>query len=395
MDRIGILGGTFNPPHLGHEAAARAASEGLGLTRLLLIPAGTPPHKPLPEQTAGVQERLEMTRLMARRLPGAEVCDLEIRRPGKSYTVDTVRQLQARFPGAALWLILGTDMLMSFDTWYLPEEIVRCCALAVVPRFSDGRQALEEKARFLREKLGARVRVIDTPAVEISSTDVRRALAGGSAQDLLAPEVLEYIASHGLYQVHMGETDLEQLRSAVRARLSGKRYRHTLGCEETAAALARRYGACQTQARAAAILHDITKEVDLPGQLKLCAAYDIIPDKVQRENAALLHALTAAAIAQRDFHMPEEVVRAIRYHTTGRAGMTLLEKIIYLADYIEPGRAFPGVEQVRTLAEEDIDRALVLALSMSVRHLEEGGNGAAIHEDTRLALAYEKEETEI
>ena len=127
----------------------------------------------------------------------------------------------------------------------------------------------------------------------------------------------------------------------------------------------------------------------------MCASYDIIPDKIQRESSALLHALTGAAVAAHFFHAPEEIARAIRYHTTGRAGMALLEKIIYLADYIEPGRAFPGVEKVRALADTDIDRALVLALSMSVRHLEEAGKGAAIHEDTRLALAFEKEETKV
>ena len=396
MDRIGILGGTFNPPPLGHEAAARAARESLGLARLLLIPAGIPPHKSLPAGTAGAQERLEMTRLMARRLPFAEVCDIELRRPGKSYTADTVRALHTRFPDDELWLILGTDMLMSFDTWYRPDEIVRCCALAVVPRFSDGRQALEEKARALREKFGVRVCVIDAPAVEISSTEARRALAGGGAERLLAPEVLAYIRSHGLYAARAGEAmDLEALRRAARERLSEKRYLHTLGCEETAAALARRYGACEASARAAALLHDITKELDTPEQLKLCASYDIIPDKIQRESSALLHALTGAAVAAHVFHAPEEIARAIRYHTTGRAGMALLEKIIYLADYIEPGRAFPGVEKVRALADTDIDRALVLALSMSVRHLEEAGKGAAIHEDTRLALAFEKEETKV
>ena len=123
----------------------------------------------------------------------------------------------------------------------------------------------------------------------------------------------------------------------------------------------------------AAILHDITKKLDLNEQLLLCERYGIINDTSEAENAKLLHAKTGAAFARERFGVSDAVYDAIRWHTTGRAGMTLLEKVIYMADYIEPNRDFPGVEKLRALAESDLDAAMILGLEMSLEDLRSYG----------------------
>ena len=122
--KIGIYGGTFDPPHLGHMEAAKAALDKLGLDRLLIIPDREPPHKDLAAEAATPQQRLDMAALMADGLgPRAEASDLELRREGKSYTADTVEKLHEQFPEDELWLLMGTDMFLTVQNWYQPERI--------------------------------------------------------------------------------------------------------------------------------------------------------------------------------------------------------------------------------------------------------------------------------
>ena len=155
--------------------------------------------------------------------------------------------------------------------------------------------------------------------------------------------------------------------------LKPKRMSHVLGTEQEAAFLAEKYGADVTAARIAALLHDCTKKLDLPQQLSLCRHYAIPLDEMERNYLKLLHSKTGAAVARDRFGVSDEIYNAIFYHTTGKADMTLLEKIIYLADYIEPSRSFPGVEELRSLAFSDIRGALKLGLEMTVAHLKEQG----------------------
>lgn len=192
--RIGIFGGTFNPPHIGHVAAARACVEQLQLRRLLMIPTNIPPHKVLPEGSASPKQRMEMVRLAASMVPMAEACDLELRRKGPSYTADTVVQLKVLYPDSTLWLVVGTDMLETFHRWYRPEQILSVCRLAAVARGREDREKIERQAEALRRTLGARVDIIEHRVVEGSSTQFR----SGSRQ-LVPSEILRYIRSHRLY----------------------------------------------------------------------------------------------------------------------------------------------------------------------------------------------------
>ena len=147
-----------------------------------------------------------------------------------------------------------------------------------------------------------------------------------------------------------------------------------------------RYGADETQARVAALLHDCTKKLDMEGQLALCAQYHIRLDDLERHALKLLHAKTGAAIARDVFGVDDAVYWAIYWHTTGHADMTLLEKIIYLADYIEPSRDFPGVEDLRQAVHADLDGGLLKALNDSIQDMRQWGN--SVHHNTLDARDY-------
>ena len=167
---------------------------------------------------------------------------------------------------------------------------------------------------------------------------------------------------------------IEELEKAVMEFLKPSRVAHVLGCRQTAVELAKLYGADQTDAARAALLHDVTKAFDGPGQLTLCKEYGTIPDAFSAENPKTLHAITGALTAKYVFGENEAVVKAIECHTTGKADMNLLEMIIYVADYIEPNRDFPGVEELRKLAYQDIRKALKLGLEMTLDMLRRQGS---------------------
>ena len=167
---------------------------------------------------------------------------------------------------------------------------------------------------------------------------------------------------------------LEDLEQCVCALLKPNRVAHVLGCRDTAVALARRWGADATDAARAGLLHDITKALSGDLQLTLCDAYGIILDTFSKENPKTLHALTGSLVAERIFGESQTVVNAIRHHTTGKADMSVLEKIIYVADYMEPNRDFPGVDKLRQLAFTDLDGALRLGLTMTLDMLRRQGS---------------------
>ena len=388
MERIGIYGGTFNPPHLGHIQAAKAAVQALDLTRLLLIPDNIAPHKELPPGSPAPEQRLEMLRLATQDAPELEVSDLELRREGVSYTFETVLALSEQYPEAQLFLLMGTDMFVSFDTWKNTDIILSHAALGVLCRGDKGEQeAIAQKAAQLTAG-GARVELVNNPVLAISSTQLRRLIAFDCAEPFLPKPVAEYIRQHGLYDsgANWKSLPMEQLEPIVVRLLNPNRVRHVLGCRDTAVELARRWGADETDAARAGMLHDITKALDGPLQLTVCQEYGKILDAFSRKYPKTLHALTGSLVAERIFGENPQVVEAIRNHTTGRAEMGLLETIIYVADYMEPNRDFPGVEKLRELAFSDIYAALKLGLRMTLDHLAR--QGSEVSPETRQTIAW-------
>ena len=388
MERIGIYGGSFNPPHIGHIQAAKQAVEALGLSRLLVIPAAAAPHKKMPENSPTPRQRLDMLRLTLADDPRIEVSDLELNREGTSYTYETVLQLRQMYPNAELVLLMGTDMFLSIRSWKNPHIILDNVTLGVFYRGDKGETQAVEAMKAELAQQGNKVELVKNQIIEISSTQMRRLLAFRCAGTFFSEGVLEYIREHRLYDTRTDWKNLpmEQLEQVVIRLLNPNRVNHVLGCRDTAVELARHWGADEEDAARAGILHDITKAIDGPLQLTLCEAYGKILSDFSRRYPKTLHALTGSLVAKRIFGENEAVVSAIEHHTTGKADMNLLEKIIYVADYMEPNRNFPGVENLRELAFRDIDAALKLGLEMTLEHLNR--QGAEVSPASREALAW-------
>lgn len=389
--KIGIYGGTFNPVHNGHITAARAAVKALGLDKLLLLPANVPPHKTLPEGSASPEQRLEMAELAAGAVGKLAQADgIELQRTGKSYTSDSLRLLRQRYPEDELWLLMGSDMFLSLHRWHEPEVI---CALAHIGAFhrmdGDADEGFAAQKGLLERQFGAKVAIIDNEEIiPISSTQVRQALAKGEGEKLVPTAVWGYIRRCHLYGTHPDLTRLtpDELRPMAMSYLKPKRMPHVLGTEQEAVRLVRRYGGDEQEARIAALLHDCTKKLDMEEQLALCAAYGLALDELEQRALKLLHARTGAEIARRTFAVSDGVYSAIRWHTTGHANMTRLEKILYLADYIEPTRDFDGVDALRKVVYEDLDRGLLMGLTMTIGEME--SEGRPVHHHTMDAKNY-------
>lgn len=193
MAKIGIFGGSFNPPHSGHIMAAKAALEALSLDRLIFLPSNIPPHKPMPIKTAAKEQRLYMTHLAAKEV-GGEVSAMELIREGKSYTKDSIAEFKRLYPKDKLYFILGTDMLKSFLSWSQPEEILKHATLAALCRDEEERENMKVYAKNIQDALGGSIILIDNFVVKVSSTDIR------AKESLLLPySIAKYIEENGLY----------------------------------------------------------------------------------------------------------------------------------------------------------------------------------------------------
>ena len=395
--KTGIYGGTFNPIHLGHMQAAAFAAKELGLEQLVLIPAGIPPHKAMAQDSPENCHRLEMTRLAADKLQldlgiPVEVSDMEINREGKSFTSDTLSIWKAEHPEDELTLFMGTDMLTTFTAWHEPEKIAALAQICSFARGAEDKEALLAAKAVVEERYtGACVKVLDLPEiVEISSSELRESLAAGKGREYIDDAVYGYILRMGLYGTNADMKNLswEDLRAVSKSFLKAKRVRHVLGTEEEAVRLAKMYGVDEEDARVAALLHDCTKKLDMKEQLALCELFHLELDELEKVTLKLLHAKTGAAVARDLFGVKEEVYEAILWHTTGKADMTPLQKVIYLADYIEPNRKFPGVDTLRETVYRSMDAGLMMGLSMTIEEMN--GYGTPIHTKTMEALEYLK-----
>ena len=368
--KIAIYGGSFNPPHIGHVAAAQSVYEQLKPDRFLIIPTNVSPHKTMEDNSPQPMERLEMCRLAFGHIPGVEISDMEIRREGKSYTATTVEELRQEYPEDEICLVMGTDMFLSFRTWYRYQYLLENVTLAVLSREAYDTYEIEQFKAELERENDARVEIIPHQVLPMSSTEIRERLRLGLGSDLLPDQVYSYIVKMDYYDA---KPELSWLREKVMPYIHERRIAHCTGCESQAVLLAMHWGEDPDTAAIAGILHDITKNMDKDKQLLLCEKYGIILDNYEAENPALLHARTGAALAKDLFGISDEIYEAIRWHTTGKPDMTRLEQIIYLADFTEPTRDFEGVDVLRELSFENLDDAMALGLSMSLGEIRARG----------------------
>lgn len=378
-ERIGIMGGSFNPIHSRHlELAACALAEG-NLSRVLFLPTGNPPHKKT--GLAPAQDRLEMARLALIGKPLFTASSLEMEREGVIYTLDTLRLLERQYPSAELYYIIGEDTLLDLPNWHKPDEVFALCRFLVSRRATQN-AAAHPLCREL-EARGARFTYLSLPPMDISSTAIREALDQNREPVGLLPQVLEYIRIMGLYGVPPSPLGAAALYPPLRQALSDKRLLHSLLVAGTARDLALRHGQDPEAAALAGLLHDCAKCLPLADLQRIAKEQRLLVDRETLANQNLLHGPVGAALAQTRYGVEDpNILSAIGCHTLGKVGMLPLDMILYLADKIEPSRTlYPALPQVRALAQEDLIAAMKRMLHSTLQYV--AAQKAAPHPGTQ------------
>ena len=346
-ERIGVFGGTFDPVHTGHLLLAETARVQAGLSRVVFMPAHIQPFKQ-DTQTSPDDDRVRMLRFAVRDNPGFGVTTIEMDKGGVSYTIDSLRALREVYEGARLCFIIGTDMFLMIDKWKDAEALASEFDFAVGVRPGYRHDEAETRAETLRKAYGTRVDMVDNPPIDLSSTEIRRRISDGETIRYRVPEsVRRYLL--------------------VREKVGAERFEHTKRVIDLAVSMAERFGESMEKAELAALLHDFSK------------------DPAGGVENDLGHGDMAAEAAHDEFGVSDEdVLNAIRYHTTGRAGMSRLERIVFLADTVEPGRTYDSIARLRETCLDDLDRGTLTVLVELKEYLLR--KGLTVSADTEAAI---------
>ncbi len=362
--KIGVFGGTFNPPHAGHVRLIKAAADRIGMEKVLIIPSCIPPHK-MPGKLASGENRMEMCRLAFGGDSRFEISSTELDRGSKSYTVETLRELKKIYQDDEIYFVIGSDMLETFTQWYKWEEILELAFICAASREEGFKADLSVYTPEQREK----IIFLDIEPFEVSSTEIRVEIAKGKESSLIDPKVYEYIEKNNLY-----DDGLSAFRKILCEKLDEFRIYHSECVSECAAVLAEKYGADSEKARLAGLMHDVMKNASPAEHLDLMEKSGETLSKVDLSNSKVWHQLSGAQyLKENGIITDEEILGAIRWHTTGRADMTLLEKIVYTADFISADRDYPDVGIVRKLAEESLEKAILYTARYTINKLVSAG----------------------
>lgn len=337
--KVGIFGGTFNPPHNTHVDIVKAAKDQLCLDEVLVVPCGDPPHKTC--DVAG-SVRLQLAKLAFDGI--ARVDDYELNKEGKSYTVETLRHVAQLHPEAELYLIIGGDSLKNFGKWYRPAEIAELCALAVASR--GRRRTSSRTVARIEEKYGAKVVLLDTAPNTVNSTELRLRYQFGLDNSQFVPKAVDdFVLSNGLFLENRAMID------KLRGYLDEERFSHTYHVVKRGQEICKVEE--QQDAFVACLLHDCAKRLGASDYAK----YGFTPTADMP--ASVVHSFLGAEVARRDFGVTDQqILDAIAYHTTARPNMSRLDKIVYVADKTEDTRPYP----LSHLKRGSLDRMFVKCL---------------------------------
>lgn len=355
MQKVGVLGGTFDPIHLGHIHLARQALALTGLDRVVILPMARPAHR---EAEASAEHRLNMCRLAVEGMEGISLSHAGMQ-PSVRYTADTLPLLQKEFPDSQFSLILGADKMPSLPYWRDADKLFEQCDILCFPRAGIAAEEAMDKARAA----GARVQLLPVECSPYSSTMMRAAAAQYEDSAGLPRKVLCYMAENGLYQPDF----LPKLKGMMNPR----RFSHTLGVRKEAVRLAEKYHLPIQKAALAGLLHDCAKGMPVSVMAQIVQEYRLVKDKQMMDSGAMLHGPVGAHIAKYKFGVRDgDVLQAIRNHTIGRPGMSELELCIFVADATEENREdYPGLRQIRSLAEHSLAAAALKSLNMTREYL--------------------------
>lgn len=352
MKKTAIFGGTFNPVHNEHIALARHAVESLGLDRLIVMPTNIPPHKN--DVPAPAKDRISMLKLAFEKDKNITVSDFEIQNAGKSYTYLTVEHFKSQIEGE-LYFIVGGDMLENFKTWKFPSRILNACKLVAVGR-QDSTVDFEKERQYFKKEFGKEFIKLDFTGKQQSSTEIRVYNSFGlDISGMTDEKVAKYIKDNGLY---LGD----EYTRFVKNTLPEKRLVHTANVVIAALSKAKECGLDQEKVKVSATLHDCAKYLDYT-KVNGFELPDGVPEPV-------IHAFLGAFVAENVLGIKDqEILDAIKYHTSGKANMTTLGKLIFVADMVEKGRNYDGVEQLRQYYKGDLNDCFIHCLKEEMIHL--------------------------
>ncbi len=377
--RIGIFGGSFDPVHKEHKNFVEAAIQCLALDKLFVVPAYAPPHKP-GRVLSSDEDRLRMCELAFSDNEKVEVSDYEIRQKGTSYTYLTCKYFRETYSNAEIFFLVGTDMLRDFPTWKNPSSIVSDVTLAVCGRNDeDGWWRYEQQ--IFEKKFGKPFARVDYNGADVSSTKIRVwAGAGMRLTEFLDAKTEAYIRKKGLYEIKNAQRSLALEKPS--------RQMHSVRVAELAASRALQLKIPERKAIAAALFHDCAKNLS-PDSPYLKGF--VLPKEWGEVPLSVWHQYAGAYVAEREFEVEDEdILNAIRYHTSARENMSNLEKLIFLADMLEEERAYEGVEELRKLfwQGQGLDECLEEALFQTLKFLE--SKNAEVYPLTQKAYEFYK-----
>lgn len=354
MRKIGIFGGSFNPIHNEHVNMVKAFVNELKLDKVIIVPASIPPHKKN-EEIIPSNDRINMLKLAFSGDSVVEISDYETSSAEVSYTYKTLEHFKAEYKDSQLYFLLGTDMLADFCTWKNPDRILELATLVLISRTGDDENMAKQLYYSHFQKQFIKLNYVGK---NVSSTEIRAAIALDLPAENVPESVLNYILDKQFYKTDISRFVVENLPI--------KRLKHTFGVIKLACRYAKRLKENASYAYYAAMLHDVAKYLDYRD-----FGYEMesdVPKPVQHQFLGAYIAENVLKIENRD------IINAIKYHTTGKANMTRLEQIVFLADLLEDGRTFDGVDSLRALTEQDFDLGFKRAIIELYEHLlREGG----------------------
>lgn len=362
--KIGIYGGSFNPIHNGHLFLAENIKNTMQLDKIIFVPTGNAPHKNIKVDKT---HRFNMTTLALEGSNFFEVSLFETQKNDKAYTIDTINYVREKFLHAQIYLIIGADSFIEIDKWHKTNDLLEACNLIVAMRPGTNKKLLCEKLRSAKKKYSAQIYIVDINALNISSTNIRNRIAIEKNIDHLVPKkVAQYIYEHNLYKIN-SKINIDGIKKYIFENLTYKRFIHSINVADEAIKLSERYDENIHKAYIAGLLHDCAKEIPNSEKIRMCNEYRIKLDRILTKQPDLTHSFLAAQIALHKFCVNDtQILNAISHHTTGKKRMSMLEKIIYIADCIEPNRTFEQVYYLRKLAYENINKAVAYSLKLTI-----------------------------